>query len=141
MKDIITHFRNSSKKVSSFIPYSATVLTLTVIMNYVWGHVFEGWIYHEWDRFFIQYSLLSYESPVIGTIASGSWLARGWQLWHLYVLWFAITLCIYTVAGGLSLFLYRKKRNFIEYRKIIILSSVASLVMGCISALFFSRML
>lgn len=109
-----------NKPLPSFIPFSIIILTLTLLMNWIWGSLFQGHLYHEWDHMFNYYSLINYESPILD--GSSSWIAKGWQLWHLYSLWLGITLTIYTIATTFTLWKNKKQKNFPLYQEIIFTS-------------------
>ena len=53
------------------------------------------------------YTLFSYEVPVLRN-DSGTWIAPGWQLWHLYLIWLVITVFIYTVSAVVAIYLSKK---------------------------------
>jgi len=134
----VKRFIAKKKMIPSFIPFLVLVILLTIGVDFIWRHVFEGTIYHEWDTLLVQYSLFSYQSPLLDK--TGSWIAHGWQLWHMYALWFGITLLIYTVSAGICLFLFRKQKNYKIYRKIILVSCIILLMAGSAFAVLYSKL-
>ena len=134
----VKRFIAKKKKIPSFIPFWVLVILFTIGVDFIWRHVFEGTIYHEWDSQLIRFSLFSYERPVLyngGGLKTSSWLAQGWQLWHMYALWLGASMLIYIVAGSLCLFLFRKQKNVKIYRLILFITCCILLILGSVFAL------
>ncbi len=116
----------------SFVPFWATILPLVLMMSWIWAKYFNGRIFYDWDTNFVEYSLVSYQKPLLD--GSGTWIAKGWQEWYLYLLWMGITTSIYVVGVTVALYVNRKKKNFLFYRRVIITSSLVMLITGLILA-------
>jgi hypothetical protein len=126
-----------NKKLPSLVPFWITIIPLVVTANIIWTHKLNGTLFYEWDHMFVQYSLLSYESPILD--GSNTWIAPGWNLWMLYFLWIGITVIIYSLSMTVALFLNRKHEHFIAYKKVLLASCVIMLIFGAAIALFYSH--
>ena len=123
-------FKNE-KKFPSFIPFCGTLILLVLLMAYIWANYFNGRIFYEWDTNFIQYNLVSYESPLLD---HSTWIAKGWSELYLFFLWAVITFAIYVIAATVALFIYRKHVLFLYYRKVIIISCALMFLFGLLTA-------
>jgi hypothetical protein len=68
----------------------------------------------------LPYTFLFHEAPLVD--GSSSWIASGWQYWHLDLIWIVLTISIYVVSALFWLFWNRRKQQ--KYHKFISLSVI-----------------
>jgi hypothetical protein len=116
------------KILPSLLPFSISLILLAILGNLFWEFFLYNKIYYEWDRLFLPYTFISYESPILDS--SASWIASGWNLLYLYILWLGVTSCIYVLSALISLFLIRNNQNFKPNLKIILYSIILLMFMS-----------
>ncbi len=130
---------NSTKSMPSLIPFWGSVIPLVLVVNAIWTNYINGNIFYEWDNWFTQYSLVSYQSPLLD--GKGTWIDPGWHLWSLYLLWLTITACIYLLSSVIALYFARKSKYFKVYKQLLVKSCLIMLAVGAVIALLFSNLL
>ncbi len=118
------------KLLPSLFPFSISLIILAILGNLFWEFLLYNKIYYEWDRLFLPYTFISYESPILD--GSASWIAPGWSLWHLHFLWLGITFFIYILSAIIALFFARGNKEFELNYKVIV---YASIILGASSLL------
>lgn len=93
--------RSVKKDVPTIVIFPLSVIFLSIFANNLWDKYVFNSFYHEWDRIFIPYSLISHESPLMD--GTGSWYAHGWDKTGLDLVWFSMTIIIYTLASIISI--------------------------------------
>lgn len=115
---------------SHLLPFILPLTILPILANLVWEITLYNHVYYEWDRIFLPYDFFFYERPLID--GSGSWIAKGWTQWHLFLIWLAITCFIYFIAFAIPQ-LVTKKTGKQNYLKVIRPSLLPFMVITCIS--------
>ena len=133
-KIVVEKFIVKKKCIGSYFRfYSLCVIVLALLANLIWESLIFNHLYYEWDRFFNPYSLVVFESPVVDT--SSSWIAKGWSLWNLFLIWFLITIVIYTISAVLTLFFYRNEKKAAEIKNFVIKLTLTLTIMSLIFGL------
>ncbi len=131
----IVVFETVKDSVSFFLIHMLFAFALTVLAllgNLFWNTLLFNRVYYEWDRIFLPYTFFSHEAPLLD--GSGTWIAPGWTLVHLYLLWFFLTLGIYFLSGIISLILTKKLHNQV-YQKFILQSIIALTIVSLVMSL------
>ncbi len=110
--------------------FAFLIFCLSILISIFWTKFVFNHVYYEWDQIFIFYfSLIVRDYPVMeglrffdtsnGMTMVGSWLAKGWSQFYLFLLWFVLVLVIYIITSLLTLIIL-KKLNDQKYRKFTI---------------------
>lgn len=88
------------------IIFTTTTVILAILANLFWNLVLYNHIYFEWDRLGLPYTFFSHEGPLLD--GKGTWIAPGWTLTDLYLVWLGITLFIFILSGLIALSFHKK---------------------------------
>lgn len=134
---IIKRILNRKKeKVPSLLPFILSLIFLAFLAILFWEFVMFNRIYYEWDHFSLSYTFFSHESPVLD--GSPSWIARGWKLWHIYIVWLILTIAIYVTSAIFAYWRNRAGNNLKLYRKILLSSVITLTIISLILPQLFS---
>jgi len=125
---IVTKFVNKKKhQLPSFKPFILSISGGVILANIIWNLALFNQVYYEWDRTILPFTLFTHEAPVLDTTVS--WLAKGWQLWHLDVIWLLLTVTIYIVSVVIA-YTRSKHHHYIElYKKILIYTLITLVIL------------
>jgi hypothetical protein len=100
--------RRTNHKLPSFFPLTVYLIILATIINIFWNKYIFLHLYYKWDDGWVPFSYLGHEGPRLDL--SSSWLAPGWQTWHLDLVWIGLCLLCYGLA--LAWYWLPKRRQF-----------------------------
>lgn len=92
-----------------FLPYFIFVILFTLGANILWEIAVFNKLYYEWDRLGPPITLLTQELPYLD--GSSSWIAEGWTIVGLHIVWLAALFCIYTLSIIATIF-WLKNKNY-----------------------------
>lgn len=131
--------RKENDNANLFFTYSIlfvpSLIILAILTNLFWNSVLYNKVYYEWDRIFLPYTFFSHEAPLLDGM--GTWIAPGWTLNHLYLVWFLLTLGIYILSGLIALSFNRSKDEFKEQKKFISQSIIGLTIASIFMSLVF----
>lgn len=117
------------KKISwtKFLLFGCFTIGLTILTNVIWNNFVYNHIYYELDRILLTpFTLMFHEAPVLD--ASVSWIAFGWTLFQLDLLYYIMLIILYSVALGISLIWLKSDKQKSEVLKTETLACVLLLI-------------
>ncbi len=120
------------KNTFPFTPFYWVLVAGAIFANLFWQFGLYNHVYYEWDQFLLPYSfLLGGEGPVLD--GSASWIAKGWTLLDLHLVWYGVTALICLVGILVTLYVKKNDPQVKLYRKILIISSLVLLVVNFVT--------
>lgn len=92
-----------------FLPYVIFVILFILGANVLWEIAVFNKLYYEWDRISPPVSLIIQELPYLD--GSSSWIAEGWTIFGLHILWLVVLFCIYTLSI-IATVLWLRNKNY-----------------------------
>lgn len=126
--------RNRKDEHFNFLPFAISLSVLSIVAILFWEFGLFNHVYYEWDRFFYPYNFFFFEFPILNSLIN--WLASGWTLWHLYLIWLATTFGIYIVTFFVCFSFSRKYKNSYLYRKVILISISPFILLTLVAGVF-----
>lgn len=126
--------KNSKDEHFNFLPFTVSLTILSVGAILFWEFGLFNRVYYEWDRFYVAYNLFFFNLPILDSLTN--WLASGWTLWHLYLIWLVTTFGIYFVTLFVCFRFSRKYKNSYLYRKVILISISPFILLTLVAGVF-----
>ncbi len=123
--------KKSTTDSAVLLVFPLAVIGLVILVNILWHTLIYNKLYYEWDGLTFPFSLIHHEAPFLD--GTGTWLAKGWTLQTLDLIWFGMVLGIYIIAAYISML-----SNFSQNMKIALTSAG---ILSLISSLSFILMM
>lgn len=127
--------KNSKNEHFNFLPFVVSLTVLSVGAILFWEFGLFNHVYGQWDRFYFPYNFFFFELPGLNS-SNANWLAPGWTLWHLYLIWLVTTFGIYFVTLFVCFRFSRKYKNSYLYRKVILISISLFILLTLVASVF-----
>ena len=93
--------RKKFNNIPSVKPFILFLILGGLIASILWFFLIQDNVYHTWDTWAaVDYSFFGYEHPSFGL--GNGWLAKGWKILYLDLLWAALTISVYVCTAFLA---------------------------------------
>jgi hypothetical protein len=134
------------------LTFLGSLFLLSIAGVFIWNIFVQNKVFHEWDTISPGYLLIAHEVPAdvvkpffedgqgSRSQYDGSWLAPGWSLFSLHMIWLGITIAIYLVSFFVVYKINKKdfsnKKQFIQFLRTSFFSFlVFSVLIGVLNQL------